>query len=1139
LQAPINSQSSSGSLSITELVENRAGKVADKWEHYLPVYQDILLPFREDPISLLEIGVQNGGSLEIWGSFLPGAEAIIGNDIDASCGELKYDDPRIQIVVGDSADPATAADIFRRSPSFDVIIDDGSHLSGDIIKAFCVYFPHLKDNGVYVVEDLHCSYWQEFEGGLFHPFSSMAFFKHLGDCVNHQHWGVDKSIKSIVTGILSHYSCDIDELDLTQVYSVEFTNSMCVIRKRKPKENQIGRRIISGSEASVRPVDMHLTEAPITFEQSSNAWTIRHHPPAEELIDRLAEIGHLKEIATNEAVERDRLQSQLAEQKLKVEVSATALDALHKTSRAEIGQLEETVATETAKRMRLQLRLADEQQKLTATASALGALKKSRSWRLTAPLRAVARTVRKVGLAIPLVRPTLHVSRAGLTAFRRGGWRSVDNILINVDTSPEYRAIVQQTFGSRATIIWPIRILARLYSSSKRLIGRIVRINHSNTSRTLATQGLYFHVDEPVWRLSVLRGPHIRVSGWAFDASTEKSLPVRIAAAGKPANVVAKTRPDVVRAFAWVLRSNIACGFVAEVGVGLGLSRVVVELQQEDGRWMRVSRSLALRVPGESPPADVSVNEMDSHQALTRHERAESNEFRRDALAMLYRPTFSVVVDAREGEQGLEDTLKSLASQIYQASDIQVWSTNKVANALPAGVARVASLGLADLPGEFFVLMRPGDELAESALYHFASALNHTPNLDLIYCDEQRPPNRSTQDPLIFNKPDWSPDYLEATDYIGRAACYRKARAASVLETLTTGYDLNLRLTEGNVEVKHIPKVLIKTDGAIPPSNAAAAKVADTEALAGRLARTGRIGTVRPHPQYDGCYLSELQWDRFPLVSIVIPTAGRTVRVGTRDIDLIVHVIEQIRNQSSYPNIEILVVDNGDLTQSQITALDAAECIRITYSNPVFNIAEKLNLGSSKASGEFLLLLNDDIEIIDPDWIERMLDQLVKPGVGVVGARLLYPNGLTQHVGVVHNYSNPDHVRRGYAGDEAGYFFSTCGVRNYLAVTGACMMTRTDLFQLVGGYTERLAVSFNDVDYCLKIRELGFRTVYAPQALLTHMESMSREAFADPDELEYYHRRWAKVLTRDSYYNERFLSVNPPTFQPSFKRRML
>ncbi|UCI10300.1 glycosyltransferase [Mesorhizobium sp. B1-1-8] len=1125
LQADNNSKALLESLSVRELFERKVGKTADKWDHYLPVYQDILQPVREERISLLEIGVQNGGSLEVWASFLPRAEAIIGTDIDAACGELVYDDPRIRIVVGDSTDQKTAARIFDLSPTFDVIIDDGSHRSRDIVKSFCLYFPRLTDGGIYIVEDLHCSYWEQFEGGLFYPYSPMTFFKYLSDCINHQHWGIGRDRKSILAGILNHCSSDIDDPDLSQIYSIEFTNSMCIVRKRKALENQIGRRIISGSESSVQPVDRSLIQATIIFDQSTNAWSMRDHPPAEELMERLAEIERLKE-----------------EVRQQVEAGVAATAAIEKVSNwrlSEIMRLEKAAADEAPKRMRLQSQLADEQQKLAATVSALAALKKSRSWRLTKPLRAVGAAVRQIGRAIPLVRPAMHISRAGLTAFRRGGWRGVEDILLNIDTDAEYRARVQEATGLSPAAAWPLRFVARRYFASKRLVGRLACLDPSTMTRRLAAQEVYFHIDEPIWRLSLLRDTQAHVSGWAFDANAQKSLPVRVTIAGQPVKAVSKIRPDVVRAFEATLKSNIACGFAAERAVGFGLHRLVIELQLEDGHWVRVSRSLVLRVPGRRKSIDSPTGEVEWRRVLLQHERAENNEFRRDIRTMLERPLFSVVIDARDGEQGLDETLKSLANQIYQASDILIWGGNEAAGALPTGVARVASLNVSDLPGDFFVLMRPGDELSESGLYHFASALNHTPSLDLIYCDEQRASSEPAEDAPIFYKPDWSPDYLEATDYIGRAACYRKARAASVLETLATGYDLNLRFTEGNVEVKHISKVLMRTDKAVPPADPTRKQAADAEALTGRLARTGRPGVVRPHPKYDGCYLTELHRDNFPLVSIIIPTAGRTVRVGAREIDLIMHVVRQIRHLSSYPNLEIVVVDNGDLTPGQIAALDAAGCIRVTYSNPVFNVAEKLNLGSSKASGEFLLLLNDDIEIINEDWIERMLDQLAKPGVGVVGARLLYPNGLTQHVGVVHNYSNPDHVRRGYAGDEAGYFFSTCGARNYLAVTGACMMTRAGLFRQVGGYTEALAVSFNDVDYCLKVRQLGFRTVYAPQASLTHMESMSREAFADPNELEYFRRRWAKVLTQDSFYNERFLSVNPPTFQPSFKQRML
>src|SRR5207249_36585 len=153
------------------------------------------------------------------------------------------------------------------------------------------------------------------------------------------------------------------------------------------------------------------------------------------------------------------------------------------------------------------------------------------------------------------------------------------------------------------------------------------------------------------------------------------------------------------------------------------------------------------------------------------------------------------------------------------------------------------------------------------------------------------------------------------------------------------------------------------------------------------------------HELHKGCYDIRLELKRFPLVSVVIPTAGKTVSVGERRIDLIENVIRQIRNRSTYKNIEIVVVDNGDLSPNQMRVLAEAECRQITYSNRVFNIAKKLNLGASIANGELLLLMNDDIEILTPLWIERLLEHFEKPHVGVVGAKLLYPNEQTQHVG--------------------------------------------------------------------------------------------------------------------------------------------
>jgi len=312
----------------------------------------------------------------------------------------------------------------------------------------------------------------------------------------------------------------------------------------------------------------------------------------------------------------------------------------------------------------------------------------------------------------------------------------------------------------------------------------------------------------------------------------------------------------------------------------------------------------------------------------------------------------------------------------------------------------------------------------------------------------------------------------------------------------------------------------------------------DLKALSGRVHRTGRHGSVYEHELHKGCYGVRLDLQRSPLVSVIIPTAGRTVTVGERRIDLILNVIGQIRDRSTYRNVEIIVVDNGDLTPAQLTGLASAGCRRITYAEPVFNVSKKLNLGASLASGEFFLLLNDDIEIITPEWIERLLEHFEKPHVGVVGAKLLYPDHTTQHVGVVHNFGNPDHVRQHFPRDDAGYFFSTCGVRNYSAVTGACMMTPARVYREVGGYSHELAVSFNDVDYCMKVRRRGLWVVYTPNAELIHMESLSHVVSLDMAELAWFHQRWAPELVSDQFYNERFLTVEPPTFVPCVNRRM-
>ena len=202
-----------------QLYEEHTGKVSDKWSLYLTEYDRLFNDYRDRPIQLLEIGIQNGGSLEIWSKYFSNATALIGCDINPDCARLIYEDPRIGVIVGDANDAAVSERVFQCSSQFDIIIDDGSHLSSDIVRSFALYFPRLVEGGIFVVEDLHCSYWSQFEGGLFFPYSSIAFFKRLADVISHEHWGIQKARADILTGIFKLYDCMVDAEILSQIHS--------------------------------------------------------------------------------------------------------------------------------------------------------------------------------------------------------------------------------------------------------------------------------------------------------------------------------------------------------------------------------------------------------------------------------------------------------------------------------------------------------------------------------------------------------------------------------------------------------------------------------------------------------------------------------------------------------------------------------------------------------------------------------------------------------------------------------------------------------------------------------------------------------------------------------------------------------
>ncbi len=290
--------------SLATLYGNHRGKVSQRWESYLTVLDRTLGERRHDPVRLLEIGVQNGGSLEVWASYLPEARVLVGTDIDPRCGALTFTDPRIRLVVGDVTDPAVQQQVADHADRFDVIIDDGSHRSSDIIDTFVALYPLLEDGGVYVIEDLHCSYYASYGGGLFTQRSALGFLRRLVDVVNHDHWGLERTagqhLQPLVDQPLPPSFIDA----LPTIASVAFHDSMGVIRRDHGPRPRLGNRIVAGDVAAVDTGPLTEAGRPLVgepqLESADNVDPLAHETELRQLREERARLVHREKELTQE-----------------------------------------------------------------------------------------------------------------------------------------------------------------------------------------------------------------------------------------------------------------------------------------------------------------------------------------------------------------------------------------------------------------------------------------------------------------------------------------------------------------------------------------------------------------------------------------------------------------------------------------------------------------------------------------------------------------------------------------------------------------------------------------------------------------------------------------------------------------------
>ncbi|MEM8614210.1 MAG: glycosyltransferase family 2 protein [Cyanobacteria bacterium P01_H01_bin.105] len=456
------------------------------------------------------------------------------------------------------------------------------------------------------------------------------------------------------------------------------------------------------------------------------------------------------------------------------------------------------------------------------------------------------------------------------------------------------------------------------------------------------------------------------------------------------------------------------------------------------------------------------------------------------------------------------------------------------------GISAATNAALERANGDFIALLDHDDELAPNALYEVTRHLQVYPDTDFIYTDEDQITQKGKRKNPFF-KPDWSLDYFHGCMYTCHLGVYRTSliREIGGFRSQYDGaqdWDLVLRLTEKTNRIHHIPKILYHWR-TLPTSAASGAQAkpwayaAAERALQSAVDRSPYPGTVKPLPGKPGFFRVRRHIQDTPLVSIIIPSAGTRLDIKGTSICLLEQCLASIRHLSTYPNYEIILVDGYDIPEATLQPIQGPDLTLVRCDQP-FNFSQRMNLGTQAAQGDILLLLNDDTEVITPDWIEAMVELAQQKDIGAVGAKLFYPNGRLQHAGMVILAGNPSHAFHNGNGSHDGYHCSNIVNRNYLGVTGACLMMRQDVFTALGGFDESFPLNYNDVDLCLRIHEAGYRNVYTPHAELIHYESVSRMSELKPGELERLHAKFAhtRYMVDDPYYNPN-LSVRRPFFQ--------
>ena len=504
-------------------------------------------------------------------------------------------------------------------------------------------------------------------------------------------------------------------------------------------------------------------------------------------------------------------------------------------------------------------------------------------------------------------------------------------------------------------------------------------------------------------------------------------------------------------------------------------------------------------------------------------------EFLRQMIESLIVQTYSnwelCIVNASPDNEEMQKVLAE-----YSAGDSRVRFCNLKEN---LGIAENTNRAFAMTKGEFVGLLDHDDLLAPNALYEIVKILQDHPQADALYTDEDKVTTELDEHFQPHLKPDFNLDLLRSNNYICHFFVVRKSiveKAGGFRKEFdgAQDYDFIFRCTENAGEVLHVPEILYhwrthKASTADNPASKMYAFEAGKRAIEAHLKRTGTKGEVS-HTQDLGFYRVKYPVQGKPLVSVIIPNKDEKETLQT--------CLEMLEKNTGYQNFEIIIVENNSTTDEifrYYKELSGNRKIHLLRWGKEFNYSAINNFAVAHAKGEYLLFLNNDVKSINSDWLEEMLGVCQRPEVGGVGAKLIYPDNTIQHAGCVIGMGGiAGHMFVDMPADRTGYLHKASLLQDMSAVTAACLLMKKEVFEQAGGFTEELAVAFNDVDLCLKVRKNGYLIVYDPYVKLYHMESKTRGAEDSKEkvrrfqtEIEYMRCHWIDILKNgDPCYNK-------------------